>query len=478
MSTSALRALSGQDRHVARRFSGGLTPELARDVDRAGSGRAWFAEQLRPGRIGDRAGDAIDGWFPSLRRTPEQIFDRQVNDVQGAWDVMGDLSRWTVARRIHSRRQLHEQLVDFWSNLLHVPLMDDSAWFFRVDYDRVIRKHALRSFEDLLIRTTVHPAMGLFLDNAVSTKEAPNENLGRELLELHTVGVAARYTEDEVQASARILSGHTVDSATHRAYYDPSRHTTGVVSVLGFDEANTDPNDAGLAKRYLQHLARHPATARNVARKIAIRFVSDQPSTKLVEHLAAAYLRSGTDIKATLRALVAHPEFWAARDKKVRTPVDDVVATCRAVRVQAHAPVSKDSFAHAVSWTLNSTLCFQWPRPDGPPDRASSWASTTRMLNSWQMHVSYAAGWWPRERATYVKPTVYLPSKSIRFDYFVDHLCRVVLGRRSNARILQAACEACDVRPSEVITANHAVMRWNFVRLMAVLLDSPYHMTR
>src|SRR4029079_15711105 len=98
-------------------------------------------------------GDEITTWFPSLKRSPQQIFERQRDDVQGSWEVMADLNRWTVARRIHSSRQLHEIMVDFWSNLLHVPLGDDVAAFHRVAYDKTIRYYALSSFEQLLLHS-------------------------------------------------------------------------------------------------------------------------------------------------------------------------------------------------------------------------------------------------------------------------------------------------------------------------------------
>ena len=206
--------------------------------------------------------------------------------MQGSWEVMWDLSRWTVARRIHSTRQVQELMVEFWSNLLHVPLGHDSAAFHRVSYDAVIRKYALSTFEDLLLHTTVHPAMGLFLDNASSTKAAPNENLGRELLELHTVGVDAGYTEADVKASSRILTGYrsTVWWPRFETFYDPNAHATGAVSVLGFRHANTDPDGRDVTAAYLSYLARHPATARRIARRLCVRFVKDNPSEALVSN--------------------------------------------------------------------------------------------------------------------------------------------------------------------------------------------------
>ncbi|HET6562242.1 MAG TPA: DUF1800 domain-containing protein [Marmoricola sp.] len=481
MSTSALRALSGQDRHVARRFSGGLTPELARDVDRAGSGRAWFAEQLRPGRIGDRAGDAIDGWFPSLRRTPEQIFDRQVNDVQGAWDVMGDLSRWTVARRIHSRRQLHEQLVDFWSNLLHVPLMDDSAWFFRVDYDRVIRKHALRSFEDLLIRTTVHPAMGLFLDNAVSTKEAPNENLGRELLELHTVGVDGGYTERDVKHSSRMLTGYRVDLwwPKFRAFYDPKAHHTGRIKVLGFVHPNRDADGRRATRAYLRHLAQHPATARRIAHRLCVRFVHDDPSNDLVRTVARAYRRNASAIRPTLEAMVDHPEFAEASRQKIRTPTEDYVATVRALGIELHRPTSEDSFANAMLWQYGElgNAPYEWPAPNGYPEAGAAWTSAGRILSGLDLHRTLAAGWWPTEDARVRSLEEWLPAMPASVGEIIDHVSGLLFGEPPSRGVRAGVATALGLPLEQVVPASQ-MWSTRTLSIVASLLDSPTHLMR
>src|SRR5690606_39213187 len=118
----------------------------------------------------------------------------------------------------------------------------------------------------------------LHLDTWTSTRRTPNENHGRELLELHTVGRAAGYTEAMVRDSARILSGYTIDAGrTWRPSYDPGRHATGPVQVLGFRHANADADGRAVTEAYLRYLARHPATARRIARKLAVRFVSDRP---------------------------------------------------------------------------------------------------------------------------------------------------------------------------------------------------------
>jgi hypothetical protein len=218
-------------------------------------------------------------------------------------------------------------------------------------------------------------------------------------------------------------------------------------------------------------------TARRIARKLAVRFVSDTPSEQLVTSLAKVYLDSGTDITATLRALVASDEFWASAGAKVRTPIDDLVATCRTLRLTPLAPTTQKSFANNISFSLSSTLPFYWPRPDGPPDTEDVWAAPTRMLNSFKLHWGLASGA-PSQQVTYMTPASYLPAASIRFDRFVDHLSRLLLGRPSTAVLLDAACEGTNTGAGEVVTVDHAVVRWKFPRLLSVVLDTPEHLTR
>jgi hypothetical protein len=106
------------------------------------------------------------------------------------------------------------------------------------------------------------------------------------------------------------------------------------------------------------------------------------------------------------------------------------------------------------------------------------WAAPTRMLASWRMHWALAGGYWPRDDAKYKKPTSWLPKDRIRFDKFVDHLSRTLLGRPSTPKLLEAACTGIDAAPTDVITADHAVIRWKMPRLCAVLLDTSHHMMR
>ncbi len=321
--------------------------------------------------------------------------------------------------------------------------------------------------------------MLLYLDNWRSTKSAPNENQGRELLELHTVGRASGYTEQMVKDSARILSGFTVDAFnTWDGFYDAGRHATGPVQVLGFTHANSSPDGQAVTRAYLRYLAHHPATALNIARKLARHYVADEPSTALVNDLAKVFRDSGTDIRTTLRALVAHPEFAASKGRLVRTPLEDFVATCRVLRMDVQAPTTDSSFARAAVWVPQSTLAYHWPRPDGPPYGDAAWSSATRMLSSFRMHWNLTGGWWPKQDVVYRPRASWLPESSIRLDRYVDHMCRMILGKPSTPRILGAVVAAVGYGPATKVTPDHAICSWLFVRLVGVLLDSPDHMRR
>ncbi len=396
---------------------------------------------------------------------------------------MHELVRWSMLRRIYSQRQLHEVMTEFWLNLLHIPAPADKvAWVNRIGYDTLVRRHALGRYDELLYATTTSPSMGCYLDNAKSEAANPNENLGRELLELHTVGRLGGYDEADVLASARILTGWKVDLFdTWQPYYDKSDHYTGPVSVLNFSDPNRNPDGRDLTRRYLRYLAHHPATARRIAHRLAVRFVSDDPPADLVNRVKNAYLSSGTDIEATLRALVEHPEFDSAVGQKVRTPSEDLIATYRVLGVRATKPSGRTSdLSEAIIWQANSMGLqpFEWPTPDGPPDVNDAWTSVSRMLGSWQQHRNLAGGWWPNTAADYRPKRSFLPRLPARFDEIVDHVCRELHARPTTDELVAAACAAVGVRRWDRITEDHWVVEWQVPNLLRALLDTPRHMSR
>jgi len=471
------------DRHLVSRFSFGWSADLAERIP-SGGARAWFESQLVAEGVADDYAASMIQWFPSQTTAPRELWRQFQADQVNVQSVADDLGRWTILRQIHSARQVKEVMSDFWSNLLYVPSPNDKSWPVRANYDRTIRRNALGSFDTLLAEAVLHPALLCYLDNWDSTALRPNENLGRELLELFTVGRSAAYSEQDVWNSAMILTGWTVSMRdTWLRKYLSSTHYVGQVQVMGFSSANRLADGRPIVDGYLRYLAHHPTTARRIARRLAVRFVDDNPTAALVDSVAAAYLASGTDIKATLRALVDHPDFAqpSSIGAKVRTPIEDYAATTRALGVRALAPTgSREDMSDLCIWQALSLgqRPFGWPRPDGFPDNAQVWSSATRLLGSWQLHQTLASGTHPSSAVRYEDHATYMPGLPLPFPEFVDEVSRRLLHRPADPVLVRAAADATGSSTTDVVTSRHTVVRYSFVLLLTALLDSTHHMTR
>jgi hypothetical protein len=481
-------------RHMANRFAYGYTPALGAEMTAAGGPRAWFDRQLMPDLITDTETGVFSSWYPTIGRTAPQHFEIAEMQRGYGYEVWTNHGRWSMMRRLYSKRQLLEVMTEFWCNHLHVYAGADLTWLWREGYDALIRKHALGRFDEMLQAAIVHESMLTYLDadlskvvrrvtqsGATVVTEKINENLGRELLELHTVGRSAGYTEAEVRDSAYILTGWVIDRFnTWNLSYDPDRHYTGTVKVLGFTATNSARDGRAVLVDYLQYLAHHPATAQRIARKLAVRFVSDTPSDDLVNHLAGVFRDSGTDIKTTLTALIEHPEFNAAGGKKVRTPTEDVAATFRVLGARMSKPSSQGDAANSIFYQCKSVgqVPFGWERPDGFPDTGQAWSSAARLMGSYRVHNSTAGHWYPSTGVAYRSHASWLPQSRIRFDLFVDHLCRTLYGRGATRLVLGAACMVVDATPSDMITRDHRVIKYRLPRLIGLLLDTQQHLTK
>ena len=210
---------------------------------------------------------------------------------------------------INNKYQLKEKMSLFWHTILCAgDNKVDNARTTAIQIDK-FRDQGMGNFQDLILMLSKDPAMLYYLDNIESHKTAVNENFGRELLELFSMGVGKdgelNYTEDDVKASARILTGYRVDVwRTWAATYKPEDHWTGPVTVGGFVDPNAAADGRELVRRYLVHLAHHPQTAQRLARKLAVKFVRDDPPQALVDRLARTYLEHDTAIVPVLRELV------------------------------------------------------------------------------------------------------------------------------------------------------------------------------
>ncbi|HEY6794124.1 MAG TPA: DUF1800 domain-containing protein [Kineosporiaceae bacterium] len=459
---------------VMRRGSWGLS--RASILASSASPQGWLDAELAAAGRPDPVDDGLVTRFPVLASTTSDFIARsKAANRAGNGDQMQALNRLCVARAIWSPRQLLERMVDFWSNHLNVTCPSDRVWASRADYDAtVVRANALSSFRELLRAALHHPAMLMYLNNDVSSKTQPNENLGRELLELHTVGVEAGYTETDVLNSARILTGMSRDWTTSAYLYRPSWHWTGPVQVLDFSDPNRSSDGQAVVTAYLDHLARHPATARRLATKLCQYFVADTPPSTLVERMAAVYLRNDTAIVPVLREMFLSSEFAASADQKVRRPAEQLYAAVRALGIQL--PPTGTEGIETLHWAVQDMAeePNAWPTPDGYPTSADEWRSAGAMLARTNAVTTLAHGWW--KGLVYPPITDLLPRPlSKTHGGLISALYQRLHFRKMPSADLSAVCGYLGVRWSDPVTAKSAVRNpaWDLPQLVGVLLNAP-----
>lgn len=294
-------------------------------------------------------------------------------------------------------RPFAERLHWFWANHFTVSLAKGSTRGLVGAFERdAIRPHIAGSFEQLLFASTTHPAMLRYLDNVQSAgpgstivaraarraqrmDESPrvtglNENLAREVLELHTLGAesarGAVYTQADVTQFARVLTGWRVgnEDADPARTFDPAWHEPGRKTLLG----QTYPEGPDALRKVLHDLALHPATARFLATKLARHFVADTPPPALVERLAATYLRHGGELAPVYRELIAAPEAWTTPATKLKTPEEFVISAVRLLRLDPRLFDRGDAPGQSGVITLGQRIQAA-PSPAGWSDRAEDW---------------------------------------------------------------------------------------------------------
>jgi uncharacterized protein (DUF1800 family) len=278
---------------------------------------------------------------PELRRRVELLIGPQQV-------VYRDLAEAKVLRAVYSNRQLEEQLDDFWYNHFNVFADKGADRYLVTEYERdAIRPHVLGKFRALLEATAKSPAMLFYLDNWQSVgPDAPqprgqgnkarrglNENYGRELMELHTLGVDGGYTQKDVTEVARCFTGWTINQPQRggKFTFNARLHDKDEKVVLGV----TIPAGGGEGdgEKVLDILAHQPATARFISKKLAMRFVADDPPAALVDRMADTFLKSDGDIRQVMAVMIGAREFWSvgAYRSKVKSPLEMVASSVRAV---------------------------------------------------------------------------------------------------------------------------------------------------
>jgi uncharacterized protein (DUF1800 family) len=335
---------------------------------------------------------------------PVELRRRLILSVSPQQVVAEDLIESKLLRAIYSSHQLDELLVDFWFNHFNVYLNKRADHYFVPTYEReAIRPNILGKFHDLLLATAKSPAMLFYLDNAESVapnldanrdprhhnqrKQGLNENYGRELMELHTLGVDGGYTQKDVVEVARCFTGWTVAPPKKGGgfEYNDKVHDKGEKVVLGHVIKARGGMDDGL--KVLDILAKHPATAHFISLSLAKRFVADDPPPSLVARMAKTFGQTDGDLRKVMQTMLESPEFWSqgSYQAKVKTPLEMIVSSVRASDAQVDSTLP---LANAVQ-RLGEPL-YRKIEPTGYSSANAEWISSAGLLDRMNFAIALA----------------------------------------------------------------------------------------
>ncbi len=457
--------------HLVSRLTFGLTEtelSLARTLGYEG----YLDYHLDPDAIDDGPVEEILlDRLPSLSWTLAEMADLARDDPEVRAQIRREFQVATLYRAIYSPRQLFEVMVEFWGNHFAVNALDGPLTVLKPWEDRsVMRMHAMGEFRDLLKADAHSPAMLYSLDNVSNTKDGPNENYARELMELHTLGVDGGYDQGDVQEAARIFTGWAIDRTTADYRFFPNRHDYGAKWVLGI--RYPAGRGSGEGDELLDRLAGHPSTAAFLATKLVRRFVADDPPPSLVEKVAATFGSTGGDIRQTLRTLFLSPEFLSAKDAKLKRPFDYVVSVLRSAE-----PVITERGYRGIFEGLQrlGQIPYAWPTPDGYPDTAPYWTGTSVLLTRWNLALGLADGTFDRDlrlRLPDVQSWATTPTATV--DTLVERILARQIAETDRQTLINHAAGSGPVDGEIPIDQRETVARGVF----GLLLVSRYFQTR
>ena len=402
---------------AANRFGLGAKPG---EIDQASRDpKAWLRSQLGGGEDSTR--------FANLSPSKELLAElvkrdeaRKAQDKDAVKQLMM-LGRQTYLREMAARflagfeteAPLRERLVRFWSNHFAVSTQKPQCALFVGAFEReAIRPNVTGRFADMVLAAERHPAMQLYLDNAQSigpdslagqrVRKGRNENLGREILELHTLGVDGGYTQDDVIALANILTGWSIDrrpglagpagpagpaarminaamggEAENGFRFFPPRHEPGEKILLG----RRYPEGYRGGVQALTDLAHHPATARHIATKLATHFIADSPPEASIKRIETAFLDSGGELMKVYEIIIDDPAAWRPEPAKFRSPVEYVTAAMRIAGAEKLAALDEKTVGPFMqSARAMGEMPFAAPSPQGWPDTSDSWTGSDAVL--------------------------------------------------------------------------------------------------
>jgi uncharacterized protein (DUF1800 family) len=451
-STSPRQNTRAAAAHVLNRLAYGPRPGDIESVRAAGVDR-YIDEQLA-NDAPEPAVAAFELGFETIQYSPSEVVVRHQRDNGSRASiecVLDDLRTCKLFRAVAASNQLREVLTDFWYNHFNVYAY---AWEPSIPaYEReTIRPHVLGKFRDLLRAVAKSPAMMYFLDTFVSTAKGVNENYGRELLELHTVGVTAGYTQHDVYEASRCFTGWDFGGWHAPVYsyrFAPDNHDENAKSIFGLALQRGGGESDG--DRLIDFLAAHPKTARFISWRLAQRFVSDDPPESVVEKASEAFLATDGDIRSVLATIFRSDEFWAATTfrSKTKSPLEFVASAMRAV----NASVKNGKAISTVLGNMGMPL-FECKPPTGYSNRSTDWISAASTVHRFNFVLALATGAVPGTQVAIEKTTG---------AEFADRIFGIPLSRATLSVL-------------DRVTAGGAVSRE--AKLSALLLASPEFQSR
>jgi uncharacterized protein (DUF1800 family) len=346
-----------------------------------------------PAEKQDQAIEALPGVRQALYDYAPPDLRRRIEMSAGPAQVVArDLMEGKLLRAVYSDRQLEEVLTDFWFNHFNVYLDKGADHYLITEYERdAIRPHVLGKFRELLEATAKSPAMLFYLDNWESVAPTPtparatanqprrglNENYGRELLELHTLGVDGGYTQKDVTEVARCFTGWTILQPQRGGdfVFNARTHDNGEKIVLGVKI----PAGGGMTdgEKVLDIVARHPSTAHHISWELAQRFVADDPPAALVDRMAQTFLKTDGDLRAVMATMLASKEFWSvgAFRTKIKSPLELVASAVRAEDGQVDYALGLTNQVAQLGEPL-----YRKQEPTGYSNSGKEWANTAGLL--------------------------------------------------------------------------------------------------
>jgi uncharacterized protein (DUF1800 family) len=403
-------------KHLLNRTGFGPRPGDIERVQQLGADK-YLEEQFHPGRIEDQAADVALGALPSVRMTTSELFGkypqgqqlarklglnaadpdarRRIQEMykekgmKPAQQLLQELQTQKIVRAVYSQRQLQEVMTDFWFNHFNVFWGKNADRWLTTGYEmHTIRPHVLGKFKDLLMATAKSPAMLFYLDNHLSSSiKGINENYGRELMELHTLGVDGGYTQKDVQEVARAFTGWSINrpQMSGEFMFRPRIHDAGEKIVLG-QKINAGGMHEG--EEVIEILAKHPSTARFISTKLVRRFVSDDPPPSLVKQVSDVFQKTDGDIREMMRAIVTSSEFDSPKavGAKTKTPFEYVASAIRSLNGETDGGRQVSQAIARMGQAL-----YQCQPPTGYPDQGDHWMSSGAVLERLNFAVALAS---------------------------------------------------------------------------------------